>query len=229
MLSETTLGGVMVRGDKDEGRSGTAYLKIKNLLLKQGFSEGRKLIYRELAEKFHMSLTPVQQALARLEQEGFVKREHNIGYFVKGITLKESNDLFDMKRALEVYAVGLAIENQTPQDMECLNKLAQDHKNHVIQTYDRKKILLDAAFHYQIVRMSKNWEILKQVQRIYEHSYLRFPIESLPPSRGLVSSSQHEEIVHWIKERNASRARRCLDRHILDAKKAKITVLCADS
>jgi DNA-binding GntR family transcriptional regulator len=206
-----------------------AYLKIKNLLLNQGLTAGQKLIYRELAEKFHISLTPVQHALARLQQEGFVEREHNIGYFVRMMSVKESDDLFDLRRILEDYAVKAAIANQTPQDIERLTKLAQDHKNYVIQNYDRKKILLDAEFHYQIARMSKNRQILKQLQSIYEHCYLRYPIEIISPTRASVTPSQHEDILYWIKERSISRARRCLDKHILGAKEAKRAALCSDT
>jgi DNA-binding GntR family transcriptional regulator len=204
-----------------------ACTKIKDMLFQQKYAPGRKLIYRELAKMLRMSSTPVQLALGRLEQEGFVVREPNVGYYVKRIDIKESDDLFDMRRVLEEYSVGMAIKNQTLQDVEYLNELAQNHKNYVITRYDRKKLLLDAKFHWQIVTMSNNWEILKQLRRIYELSYLRSPVDLLPPTRLLVAASEHEEILHWIKERNIPRAQRCLGKHIQEAKEAKSTALNA--
>jgi DNA-binding GntR family transcriptional regulator len=203
----------------------TACAKIKEMLFLQKIPPGRKLIYRELAKMLHMSSTPVQLALAKLEQEGLVIREPNVGYYVKMIDLKESDDLFDVREALEVYAVALAITNQTPQDIEKLTELIRIHKNYIIQVYDRKKLLLDAEFHWQIAKISKNWEILKQLRRIYEHSYLRSPVDLFPPERLSIAPSQHEEILRWIKERNILRAQKCLGRHIQEAKEAKRSAL----
>ncbi len=216
----------MTRVDS-ESLTEVACTKIKDMLFHQKYAPGRKLIYRELAKMLRMSSTPVQLALGRLEQEGFVVREPNVGYYVKRIDIKESDDLFDMRRILEVYAVGVAIKNQTAQDIEYLNELAQNHKNYVIEIYDRKKLLLDAKFHWQIVTMSNNWEILKQLRRIYELSYLRSPVDLLTQTRLLVSASQHEEILHWIKERKITHAQRCLGKHIQEAKESKRAALIA--
>jgi DNA-binding GntR family transcriptional regulator len=206
-----------------------AYLKIKNMLLTQEIAQGRKLVYRELAKKFHMSSTPVQLALGKLEQEGLVEREHNVGYFVRRISVKENDDLFDVRRILEVYAIKEAINNQTPQDIKLLTELAQNHKNYKTRDFDRTIVLLDSEFHLQIVKMSRNYEILKQIRRIYEHTYLRYPPGCVPPTRLLITPSQHEEILHWIKERDISHAQTCLGKHIWEAKEAKRLALCAFS
>jgi len=53
------------------------------MVFNQQIIPGQKLIYRELSMLLKMSTTPVQLALARLEQEGFVELLPNVGYFRK--------------------------------------------------------------------------------------------------------------------------------------------------
>ena len=202
-----------------------AYGKLKKMIFLQHISPGQKLIYRELANFLHMSATPVQFALGRLEQEGFVKRIPHVGYYVQGISLQEINDLFDLRQVLEVHAVELAIEQQTPEDLDSLVCLMNKHKNYKVQMYDRRKLLLDAEFHWQIAEMSRNREIVKQLKRIFEHTYLRSPVECIPPERMRVSASQHEEILSMIRERNVGLAKKYLAEHIVQAKEARKKML----
>ncbi len=205
----------------------SAYLKIKNMIFQQHIVPGQKLIYRELAKLLNMSSTPVQFALGRLEQEGFVERIPNIGYYVKKINLQEIEDLFDLRLILELYAVEMAIKNQTPEDIDLLEKYLQDHKNYDIPIYDRKKLILDAAFHSQIAGLSGNLEIVKQLRRIFEHTYLRSPVELIPPGRIPVAASEHEQILQMIRERDVVRAKQYLEKHIREAKEARRAMLAA--
>jgi DNA-binding GntR family transcriptional regulator len=197
------------------------------MIFQQQIVPGQKLIYRELAKMLNMSSTPVQFALGRLEQEGFVERIPNVGYYVRKINLQEIEDLFDLRLILELYAVELAIANQTPEDIRLLEKLLQDHKNYNIQIYDRRKLILDAAFHSQIAGLSRNLEIVKQLRRIFEHTYLRSPVELIPPGRLPIAASEHEQILQKIKERDVVRAREYLERHIREAKEARRAMLAA--
>lgn len=205
----------------------SAYLKIKDMIFMHQIFPGQKLIYRELAKLLGMSLTPVQFALGRLEQEGFVERISNVGYYVKKISLKEIEDLFDVRLVLESHAVKLAITNLAPEDVMLLEKCLQDHKNYNIQIYDHRKLMLDAAFHAQIAAISGNLEIVRQLKRIFEHTRLRSPVELIPPSRMNVASSQHEQILQAIRERNVSGATEFMAKHIEEAKEARIAMLAA--
>jgi DNA-binding GntR family transcriptional regulator len=204
-----------------------AYLRIKDMIFQHQIFPGQKLIYRELAKPLGMSLTPVQFALGRLEQEGFVERISNVGYYVTKISLKEIEDLFDVRMILEVHAVELAIRNQTPEDIMLLEKRLQDHKNYSIQVYDRRKLMLDAAFHSQIAAMSGNLEIVRELKRIFEHTRLRSPVELIPPTRMNVATSEHEQILQMIKERDVSGATQYMLKHIYEAKEARIAMLAA--
>jgi DNA-binding GntR family transcriptional regulator len=202
-----------------------AYILLKNMVFNQRIAPGQKLIYRELSTQLKMSITPVQLALARLEQEGFVELVPNVGYFVRKIVLKEVEDLFDIRQILEVHAVKLAIANQTDESIRTLGEKIQNHKKYVIELYDRKKLLLDAEVHLQIARMSNNSEIVKQLQRIHEHIYLRSRIELLPPKRMRLSPSHHEKLFQMIRAKDVAGAQELLYTHIQGAKELMLSTL----
>jgi DNA-binding GntR family transcriptional regulator len=206
-----------------------AYISIKNMVFLQKIVPGQKLVYRELSKLLDMSATPVQVALARLKSEGFVELVPNVGYFVKKIVPKEIEDLFDMRRILEVYTVGLAIQYQNVESLRKLEEIIQTHKKYIIQIYDRKKLLLDADVHLQIAGMANNLEIVKQLKRIYEHIYLRSRVELLPPQRLSLTPSEHEKIFQMIKSKNVESAQKILCKHIEEAKNVMMLTLSKDA
>jgi DNA-binding GntR family transcriptional regulator len=48
-----------------------------------------------------MSLTPVIQALKRLEYQGLVRHEAKRGYFTEPMSLQEVQEIYDMRELLE--------------------------------------------------------------------------------------------------------------------------------
>ncbi len=197
-----------------------AYQKLKDMLFEQEIVPGQKLIYRELIDLLNMSSTPVQLALGRLEQEGFVERIPHVGFYVRRLSLKERDDLFDLRRIIEVSAVELAIQNQTPREIRTLEELANRHAHYFVQVYDRKKLLLDIEFHKHICIMSGNTEYCNQLKRIFDHIYLRTRLDLMPTGRLSIAVSQHAEILKRIKENNIRGAQKYLDKHLRDAKEA---------
>lgn len=209
--------------DKKKNLMEKAYWDIKNMIFQQKISPGQKLIYRELTEKLNMSQTPITYALGRLEQEGFVELIPNSGYSVKEIDIKELEDLFDIREALEVHAVLLAIKNHKDDDLENLEEAIQKHKEYTPPVYDRKKLVLDANVHLEIARMSGNKVLVKHLLQLYEHIYLRHRVELMNPARIFVSSKEHLKILTLIRNKNSSEAVKLIRTHIRAAKENMIS------
>jgi DNA-binding GntR family transcriptional regulator len=191
-----------------------AYTLLKAMIFKQKIGPGQKIIYRDLTKRLSMSKTPILYALGRLEQEGFVTLQPNLGYFVKEIDLKELEDSFGVREALEVYAIGLAIKNQNDADIKKLEEKMIEHRNYQNPVYDRKKLVMDAEVHLQIAQMSRNKFLIKQLHHVLEHHYLRYRAELMNPSRMSVAPPEHREILSRIKKRDYSGANRTIRNHI---------------
>jgi DNA-binding GntR family transcriptional regulator len=191
-----------------------AYTLLKAMIFKQKIGPGQKIIYRDLTKQLSMSKTPILYALGRLEQEGFVTLQPNLGYFVKEIDLKELEDSFGVREALETHAIRLAIMYQNDGDIKSLEEKMYAHKIYQNPFYDRKKLVMDAAFHLQIAQMSRNNFLTKQLHHVLEHHYLRYRAEILDPSRMPVAPLEHEEILTQIKKQDYSGAITTIRNHI---------------
>src|SRR5918999_6314275 len=105
-----------------ENLSARVYLEIKNLILCNEVMPGQKMHHQELSDRLGVSRTPVREALNRLVQEGYVSFLPNRGFTCKEIRLQEAEELYDLREALEVFAVQKAIENLTDAALEQLRE-----------------------------------------------------------------------------------------------------------
>ena len=96
-----------------ENLSARVYHQIKRLILSNEIMPGQKLNHQQLSERLGVSRTPVREALTRLGQEGYVSFLPNRGFTCKEIRLQEAEELYELREALEAFAVEKAIENLT--------------------------------------------------------------------------------------------------------------------
>lgn len=83
----------------------TAYTTIRQQILSCEYMPGSLLSIYKLAEELDMSRTPISNAIARLELEGFVVALKNRGVIVKEISSKEILDMFDVIFAHLLYVL----------------------------------------------------------------------------------------------------------------------------
>ena len=96
-----------------ENLSARVYNQIKHLILCNEIMPGQKLHHQELSERLGVSRTPVREALTRLVQEGYVSFLPNRGFTCKEIRMQEAEELYELREALEAFAVEKAIANLT--------------------------------------------------------------------------------------------------------------------
>ena len=191
-----------------------AYRAIKRLMLKQKLIPGQKLLYRELTERLGMSKTPIVNALNRLEQEGFVASEPNVGYMVKPIDKKEIFDSYEVREALEIKALEIAIKLMTAGQMADLEERCRSFDQYRPYRYDKKKLMLDCEFHLQIAVISKNEVLRYLLRRNFEHTILRTQQDNYIPERMESSSKDHQCLLELIGNQDFSKSAALLSRHI---------------
>src|SRR4029453_18977055 len=98
---------------RTENLSGQVYSQIKTLILCNVIMPGQKLHHQQLSERLGGSRTPVREALTRLVQEGYVSFLPNRGFTCKEIRMQEAEELYELREALEAFAVEKAIANLT--------------------------------------------------------------------------------------------------------------------
>jgi DNA-binding GntR family transcriptional regulator len=72
---------------------------------------GSRLAEIALAAKLGVSRTPVREAFAQLEREGLVTIVARVGVFVRQVTVRDIDEIYTVRAALEGLAVELAARN----------------------------------------------------------------------------------------------------------------------
>lgn len=195
-----------------------AYRGIKRLMLAQKLVPGQKLPYRELTERLGMSKTPIINALNRLEQEGFIISEPNVGYAVKPISEKEIIDSYEVREALEVKALQRAIESGTAGQLADLEEKYRAFDQYRPPRCDRKKMMLDCEFHLQMAAMSGNEVLRYLLRRNFEHIILRTRMDNYAWVKWENSVNDIKDLMEKIRAREFSSGAEILIRHIRDAR-----------
>lgn len=105
----------------------TAYLILRDEILRCELEPGSRIVEGELAERLGMSKTPIKKALGMLEHEGFVEVRPRHGYRVTEITLADVQEIYQLRQILEPAAAELAASNATPEQLQRLRTLIESH------------------------------------------------------------------------------------------------------
>src|SRR5574344_883633 len=96
---------------------------IRQAIIDGTFTRGERLMEIQLAEQMGVSRTPVREAIRKLELEGFVVMIPRRGTYVADLSIKDINDVYEIRISLDVLAAGLAAERIEPEELEELNRL----------------------------------------------------------------------------------------------------------
>ena len=142
-------------------------LKIEEDILSGKFRKGSKLVEQAICDEYQVSRTPVREALSQLEAEGLVESIPNRGCFVVGISDKEMDDIFILRKIYEVQATMWAIERITDEEMEELEENFDFMEFYTMKKDLDKMLNINASFHQMIYRASHN-RMLEQMLSSYE-------------------------------------------------------------
>ena len=103
-----------------------AYAALKSVIVGMDVYGSRadiRLDERSLAEEFGISRTPVREAMAQLEREGFVRSVPRRGVYVVRKTRREVIELITAWAALESMAARLITQNASDEEIASLRRV----------------------------------------------------------------------------------------------------------
>lgn len=155
--------------------------KIREDILNGKYKSNEKIIEGKLAEELGVSRTPVREALKQLELDTLVENIPNRGVFVKGLTVRDIEDIYTIRDAIESIAVRWSIERMNKKDLENLNQVYELMEFYVFKKNLDKVFELHTKFHEIIYKATKSRfleQVLKDFQLfIKSHRYLSLKSE----------------------------------------------------
>lgn len=191
-----------------------AYELIKEAILTWELRPGDILVERQLAERLGISKTPVRDALLMLEQEGFVVKEPYRGTTVAPISLKDAEEIRQLRETLEGLAIRIAAPLFSPADLE----EARAHISSAETALEQGDATLAAEmvekFHQLLVQKAGNKRLTQFIQQLDEHSQRLNMVLRQIPGRARRSIEEHKRILAAIEENNPTLAVRAVQEHV---------------
>jgi DNA-binding GntR family transcriptional regulator len=203
-----------------ENLSARVYNQIKNLILCNEIMPGQKLHHQQLSERLGVSRTPIREALTRLVQEGYVSFLPNRGFTCKEIRMQEAEELYELREALEAFAVEKAIATLTEKALRQLRDKMTAYGRDVQNRFTRERLVYDQDVHLQIARLTGNETLQNTLSHVFERIVLKRRTDGLyDPARGLAAHQEHLRLLEAMERRDALGAVAILRNHIQAGKK----------
>src|SRR6266536_4956338 len=128
-----------------------------------------RLDERRLAQDLGISRTPVREAMAQLEREGFVHSIPRRGVYVVRKTKREVIELITAWAALESMAARLITENANADEIASLRTMFAKFENGELHARLDEYSEVNIEFHQTIIRMSRNGVLISLAENLFTH------------------------------------------------------------
>jgi DNA-binding GntR family transcriptional regulator len=202
---------------------------VYKLLLKAIISgeiqPGDHLDEKELTEKLGVSRTPLREAINRLAQDGVILELPYRGKFVRKFTPQEVNDIYEVRKSLEVLAICLAVRNMADDELneitEIVHAITEAQESGNLLSYSE----LDAEFHEKLALYSRNKTLIRTLDSLAIQVKL---IRHMTNKKSdVVSRSQFErvQILNALKLRDEKLATAFMEEHIDNVRRDAIAII----
>ncbi len=190
------------------------YRHLHAAILSNSLPPGTALQDKLLCAEFHVSRTPVREALIRLAEDELVDIFPQSGTFVSRIKAAAIPEALDIRQALEALAVGRAATLAEPADIACLDQILARQAS-LAQAGDTASFHdADELFHETIGAIADRpgiWTIVKQVKvQIDRTRRLTLPV----PGRMIQVVAEHRQVRDAIAAADAASAQTAMARHL---------------
>ena len=195
-----------------------AYAALKDVIAAMDVYRSRadiRLDERALALQFGISRTPVREAMAQLEREGFVRAVPRRGVYVVRKTKAEVIEMITAWAALEGMAARLITQNASDAEIASLRKMFATFENGQLAAHLDEYSEVNIEFHQTIIRMSGNGVLIDLAENLFTH--MRMIRRKTIGERDRVDRSirDHMSIIEALEARDTARAEDLVRSHAL--------------
>jgi DNA-binding GntR family transcriptional regulator len=179
---------------------------------------GQRIAYRDLAEKLELSSTPIIQALKWLELEGFVQHEPNRGYSMAPFSLREVEELYEIRELIEPSLVPAAIEKIDKKGLSELKAALEAHLSAEREFYLKERLFRNREFHMTLASLSGKATQIRILQNVFDMIFLKYGGNYFPISSLSATDQAHQEVYDAVALRSLERAQSVLKNHLTNVK-----------
>ena len=212
-----------------------AYFHIQRKIASGELRPGDAVSELALSKELGSSRTPIREAIGQLVAEGLLEQVHNRGAVVVQLTRQDIIDLYELREALEVYAVAkIARETSNRADLDRLmnltneilvlrDELEQSGESALNAQQMHRFVTCDLSFHTLLIRMAANARITKvlnetrllmRIFAIHRHGHSAALLERI--------HRYHSAVLRAVSKRDPEGAAKALSEHIKASQRERL-------
>jgi DNA-binding GntR family transcriptional regulator len=187
------------------------YVETRTRILTGVLSPGLHVNQEALAANLGVSITPLREALRRLEMEGLIRLEAHRTVVIAPLIGRELDELYAIRTELDSLAAGLAAAKAPNAQLATIGQLArQKPARDPAAQLERNR-----AFHRAIYASCDNGALITYLDQLWDRTdRYRLILVREELIGGPASRQDHIEIADAVADRDADRASRLTRDHI---------------
>jgi GntR family transcriptional regulator, rspAB operon transcriptional repressor len=209
----------------DDSHQQRAYGYILNKILLMEYKPGDYITDSHISGELGISRTPVREAFQLLENEGLLQSEPRRGWRIYSLTIKDIEDIFDLKCEIEGFmASKAALDPNEEHRQELLNLIEQMRTastNNDVDTWMR----IDSTLHHLFYVMAQN-DRAERIIKNLNNQWHRLRKGYINMQGSLDNATrEHENIVSAVINKDAEGADRAMHAHLNRVSNGLVKVL----
>jgi DNA-binding GntR family transcriptional regulator len=190
------------------------YAELRRRILSGTLEPGASLNQDALAPELGVSVTPVREAVRRLEADGLLEFEAHKTVIVAPLSREELRQLYDVRLQLDPHAAALATTAATDEALDEIERLARAP----ISGDAFEQLSFNRFFHRVIYAQCGNAILIDMLDRLWERTdryrivLLRRDLDAITAGR------EHIAIAEAMRMREPRRVARLIKAHIVTAR-----------
>ena len=194
-------------------KSDRVYEALREEIVAGRFEPGEKLIISSLAQQFGTSESPVREALKRLQEHRLIDMSPYTGYFVRQYSIKELEDLWMIRSALETLAIREIVERTDGKATPAVREAAECFERCVAENNLSEYRYCNKRFHMELYGMTLNFRLCELIDNIWEEAERSSIVFEIRKDRAANSVLEHRRLLEALADRDADRAIDILNKH----------------
>ena len=176
-----------------------------------------RIVESDIAQRMKISRTPVREALALLENRGYLSRLPSGRLIVTDHSPSQIRNLYEVREALEAMALRLACQRATEDEIERASQLHESMVQVVRERNVNQFIDLNSAFHNHLFSICGNEQLISLLQTYRDQYFDRRLVRVFNSNDWRNMPKQHQKLLDAVRQRDPRQAEKAVHEHITTA------------
>ena len=194
------------------------YQELREKILSGYYTEGAALTELGIARELDVSRTPVREALRQLEQEELVELRPNRGAIVKGITIDDIRDIYEIRSLIEGLAAARVAEQASAEELDQLEETLDLTQFYLERENYEKLESMDGRFHQQLYEVCRSRMLRRILKDLHNYVGQSRGASLKTEGRAQESIKEHRRVLEAMRARDPELAKERMTEHVLNTR-----------